>query len=120
MFNAGACCISSICVTHLKGEKNDTTYILDCQEIIGTGIDGGNRHLLYPDRSCATRQLILLRESTTIISTNTTDHHSRLMAIATPTDPGIRTEDLLTVRAIAKQTASAHLARDSRPVTLPT
>ena len=39
---------------------------------------------------------------TTIISTNPTDHHSRLMAIATPTDLGIRTEDLLTVRAIAR------------------
>jgi len=57
---------------------------------------------------------------TTNISTNTTDHRSRLMAIATRTDPGIRTEDLLTVRAIARQSASADLARDSRPVTLPT
>jgi len=57
---------------------------------------------------------------TTIISTNPTDRRSRLMALATPTDRGIQTEDILTVRAIARQTAAAHLDRDERPVTLPT
>ena len=64
MFNADACCISSICVTHLKGSKNDTTSNLDCQKITGTGTDGGNRHLLYSNGSCATRQFLLLREPT--------------------------------------------------------